>query len=694
MAFFNPRVLIAPVLLGMVLCVVALLAFPEKAFPQVPQRVVSVTETGGQKSSYAPDAPPKRRTPTPTPTSTPTPTATATATATFTPTPTPIATATGVPQGVFSITDTGNQPWSSVLANPDVDGITIRQDWSALEPSDGTYDFTFLDSAVAASAAAGKQVLLRINTQQNKPAWLTTAIQNAGGSFFTFTNNGVQTSIPVFWDPTFLAEKTAMIAALGAHFTNNPTITIVSASFANATDEDWYVPDTHPYVNQWFALGYTSQLMIDTGATIINATMTAFPNQYVSLAVGGDEHWGLGYDLDPTADYVAVNAILNANISWPGRLIIQRNDLSTFIPPFPGTGTFYQMLSDFPPNIAGQMTYWCFGDTTYRVNNGQPIDPSLALTESVHNGVTYAEKYVEIYQIDVANLPLAITDAHNALTGQGTPTPTATASPTPTATATATSTPTPTATATPTPTGTPTPTEPPTPGLYAAKGTFGVQGVLFTLDPATGAVLTTVGSLNDVNGSNYGMGALKYDPITGVFYGATMSDSPTNPNYLVIVDSNTALVTPIGPLGATLTDIAIDPTTGIMYGVSGTDQKFYTINTTTGLATQIGSTLLGYQNGGGFAADRTGALFGVDNFSFYSYNKTNGNATLIGLTGLGDYVKAADFGPSNVFYGLEGGGGIDNTHLRWLDTCNVTTGVCTRVGPIPVNDLDALGFIP
>ena len=230
--------------------------------------------------------------------------------------------------------------------------------------------------------------------------------------------------------------------------------------------------------------------------------------------------------------------------------------------------------------------------------------------------------------------------------------------------------------------------------LYVAKGTFGVQGVLFTIDPGTGAVLTTVGPLNDAGGHNYGMGALKYHPITGIFYGATMSDSPTNPNYLVIVEPTTALVTPIGPLGATLTDIAIDPTTGIMYAVSGTNQKFYTINTATGLATQTGSTLLGYQNGGGFAADRTGALFGIDNFSFYSYNKTNGNATLIGLTGLPDLVKAADFNPSNVLYGLEGGGGVDNLHLRFLVTFNLTTGLGTLVGVIPVNDLDAMAFIP
>ena len=131
-----------------------------------------------------------------------------------------------------------------------------------------------------------------------------------------------------------------------------------------------------------------------------------------------------------------------------------------------------------------------------------------------------------------------------------------------------------------------------------------------------------------------------------------------------------------------------------MYALSGFDQKFYTINTSTGLATQTGSTGIGFANGGGFAADLAGAIFGISNESFYSFNKTTGVATLIGSTGLGNLVKAADVSPSNVFYALEGGGGVDNTHLRWLDTCNVTTGTCTRLGQINAMDLDALGFVP
>jgi len=228
--------------------------------------------------------------------------------------------------------------------------------------------------------------------------------------------------------------------------------------------------------------------------------------------------------------------------------------------------------------------------------------------------------------------------------------------------------------------------------LYAASGTFGVQGTLYTLDPATGAVLTTVGPLHDAAGNFYGMSGLKYHPVTGIFYGATGHQSPTNPNYLVIVDPATALVTPIGALGAVLTDIAIDPRTGIMYAVSEFDQNFYTINTATGQAVPTGSTGLGFQKGGGLATGR-GALFGIDNFSFYSYNKTTGVATLIGPTGLGNLVQAADFNPSNVLYGLEGGGGSDNNHLRWLVMFDVATGTGTRVGQITAYNLGSLAFI-
>ena len=320
-----------------------------------------------------------------------------------------------IPQGVFSIANLGLPPQDEVLDDPNVDGVTVRLNWADLEPTEGQYDFSYLDTTLASVNAAGKKALLRIMTQGAKPTWVTTAVKNAGGLFFSFTTKGTQTSIPVFWDPTFLAKKTAMIQSLGAHLTNTPGLAIVVASFANATSEDWNVPHTSTDIAQWQRLGYTSDKLVGAGHTIIDATMAAFPNQFVTLAVAAS-----GSKLDkPNPDppyYVATTVIGDERALWPGRLIVQKNDLSTFIPGYPGTDTIYDIMTDSAPDIAGQMLFQCYGDSTYRVNGGIPVDPALALTSSVNNGLSYGEKYIEIYQVDVVHLPDVIAYAHSALT--------------------------------------------------------------------------------------------------------------------------------------------------------------------------------------------------------------------------------------------------------------------------------------
>lgn len=362
----------------------------------------------------------------------------------------------------------------------------MRQDWKDLEPSEGNFDFTFLDAEIARVAASGKRILLRINTQANKPAWVTTAVTQAGGTFFSWDDNGIPTTIPVFWDPTFLAKKKAMIAALGARYTKNSAIVIVWSSFANATSEDWNVPHSPTETDSWLAAGYTSDKLVDAGKQIIDATMTAFPNQYVTLAIAGNGN------LDSNSDYVAQTVILAERATWPDRLIVQKNNVATFNPPAPGTGTVMELLWNSRADVGGQMLYNCFADTTYRMNGGVPADPALILHQSVNIGAGYEMKYLEIYQVDVVNLPAEITYAHALLLGvippsatpvpinapkapsglkvqpptptlTPTPTPKLTPTPTPTVTSTPTPTPTPTVTPTPTPTATPTPTGTPTP---------------------------------------------------------------------------------------------------------------------------------------------------------------------------------------------------------------------------------------
>jgi hypothetical protein len=99
-------------------------------------------------------------------------------------------------------------------------------------------------------------------------------------------------------------------------------------------------------------------------------------------------------------------------------MIAQKNDLKSCIPVAPGIDTLYSMIWDFQPNVGGQMVFQCSNDSTYRANCGTRIDPAIALTASITNALTYGEKYVEVYQTDVSNLPDVITWAHLALNAQ------------------------------------------------------------------------------------------------------------------------------------------------------------------------------------------------------------------------------------------------------------------------------------
>jgi len=123
-----------------------------------------------------------------------------------------------IPQGVFSLGNSGNPAPNAVLANPDVTGISIRYGWKELEPTEGDFYWDWLDEEVARATAAGKQVMLRIMTQSGKPGWVSKAVLRHGGKFFAWDDNGETTTIPVFWDPTFLAKKKGYDRSFGSAF--------------------------------------------------------------------------------------------------------------------------------------------------------------------------------------------------------------------------------------------------------------------------------------------------------------------------------------------------------------------------------------------------------------------------------------------------------------------------------------------
>lgn len=234
-----------------------------------------------------------------------------------------------------------------------------------------------------------------------------------------------------------------------------------------------------------------------------------------------------------------------------------------------------------------------------------------------------------------------------------------------------------------------------------ASSAAGSTGSLHRLDPNTGAVLQTIGQLNDATGTNYPITGLAFHPTTGVLYGSTGNNPAATAARLVTINPATALVTVIGSFNAgptnssgtpaTMADLGFDAA-GNLYGVGSIGgPQLYSVNTATAQATVIGSTGLTSTTGGGLAISPGGVFFGTPTASrFGTYDSATGAFTNIAnpTKPSGGAYGSLDFNGS-VLYGLNvGSGSPPPTNLVIFDQ---STGGITVVGASAAS-LDAIAF--
>ena len=172
----------------------------------------------------------------------------------------------------------------------------------------------------------------------------------------------------------------------------------MTCAFANSATADWNIPDAPEDIANWQAAGYTTELMVNAGKMIIDATMAAFPNQNVAMPIGRNTT-----GLDPTADYLSETVVDYATTTY-GRFITAKYSLSatTQDPAIDASSLCnWQVLFDQCPNVAGQMLWNVSGDNTYRMNGGVPGDEQTILLNAITIGAHYGMQYQEIYVADL-----------------------------------------------------------------------------------------------------------------------------------------------------------------------------------------------------------------------------------------------------------------------------------------------------
>ncbi len=146
----------------------------------------------------------------------------------------------GSPNAVTVYAFSGHANPTSVVAGLPavVGGVSWIFGWKQIETAPGVYNWSSVDTAIAASAGSGRKTMLRIDGGASSPSWVPDQLT------FSFQPMGPQpyqtVTMPKTWSTTYLSDFETFIRAYGARYSNDPRVTKSSRCPAAATRARWH----------------------------------------------------------------------------------------------------------------------------------------------------------------------------------------------------------------------------------------------------------------------------------------------------------------------------------------------------------------------------------------------------------------------------------------------------------------------
>lgn len=232
------------------------------------------------------------------------------------------------------------------------------------------------------------------------------------------------------------------------------------------------------------------------------------------------------------------------------------------------------------------------------------------------------------------------------------------------------------------------------PKLYAVDGRSCTPSTLYELDPTDGSIVATIGSTGVS-----GMTSMALNPLTGIMYGITTGGGDEGD---VVCESNlytinlaTGAVTLIGPTAVPRgkPDAAFRADgTMFSYTTEYLDNGggLYTVNLTTGAMTLVGDT--GVSPWDISLTFEAGTLVMTDGDTIYTVDTSTGLATPV--TGQGTETNDSNMSTTHPVTGQVYLGDSDNSEFFDLYTLNTTTGDMVLLGSNGVYQMSAIEFVP
>lgn len=346
------------------------------------------------------------------------------------------------PRGSYAMWPARTPLSPAVIANNGIVGILLAVAWDDIEgKADETFDWTAVDARVGEAEKGGLAVALTLSASlENAPPWLLAnpAVQTIG---LVDTNRYHKSfckeqKLPVFWDPTFHAQRLDFVRRAGARYAGKPAVAALMTSFANTHTGDWSVPHfvgmlgcptgklPLDQVKQWRDAGYTTEKMLTVGKQVLDATAEAFPTQALKLPIAQTHD-----DLDGNRWALAASAIAYADSRpYAARFFVQINRIHTGSPlatdPAVDAATMadrgndlylFGMIKRHDGRGLQMLSAASLADKDgCRQNDGKsPCPPVDVLKKSVDIAMSYAPRFFEYWQGDSVDPALAaiLTDA-------------------------------------------------------------------------------------------------------------------------------------------------------------------------------------------------------------------------------------------------------------------------------------------
>jgi hypothetical protein len=336
--------------------------------------------------------------------------------------------------GIYAVGYTNGAIPRSILTNPSVDGIDVRTTWDSLEPASSVYDWTYLNRVLQTAAGAGKKVSLSLTAGIHTPAW----VYAAGAQAFSYidASSPATQTIPIPWDPIFLAQWKSLIHELGIHFAANPTLTQIKITGIETNTAETMLPhsqgkavsngtttwNTTNDLAAWQAVGYTRSRVKSAWQTIAGAWAHNFPNQQISAVLVPNSFPPIGENGavlggQQTDNQIVTDLINRGMARYATQFVVQNNGLSD-------NWIFSQIANMKDQVTTGYQTlWWVTGDNTYKMNNGKAIAITTELQTALDRAIAAHARFLELYPEDLVNPELqgVLAAAHAGLAGNARP---------------------------------------------------------------------------------------------------------------------------------------------------------------------------------------------------------------------------------------------------------------------------------